>query len=314
MFSRILPSFLAASLCLLIATPSGADVPPDFITSWPTSGKPASIVVDCLHNNLVYVACENGTVEKYSSSGVLLRSWIAGNRLNGIGVDVVGNIFVADFLVCKIKKFTSEGLLLLQWGTCTSGDSAFTWTSDVAADATGNVHALDYGHRVLVFSPSGTFIRSYASPGPGDGQLNNPRGLTIHNGYVFIADTENRGGRIQKFTTAGQFLTLWSEGMQNPFEVAVDPVGNVYVPDYWGHRIMKFTSEGTLLATWGSQGQAVGQFQNPRGIACDSFGNVYVADTEMYRIQKFGYAVTPIEKVTWSSVKNRTSQSATGTP
>ncbi len=73
-----------------------------------------------------------------------------------------------------------------------------------------------------------------------------------------------------------------------PFDVATDPVGNVYVVDgYPRYRILKFDGKGRLLRKWGSSGSAKGKFSDPRGIATDSEGNVYVADRGNSRIQKF---------------------------
>jgi len=109
-----------------------------------------------------------------------------------------------------------------------------------------------------------------------------------------VVDTGNH--RIQKFTSAGVFLTKWGafgsgNGQFNqPFGVAVDAAGNVYVPDTSNHRVQKFNSAGGYLAQWGSNGTANGQFNLPFGVATDSAGNVYVVDNGNSRVQKFSPA------------------------
>ena len=80
-------------------------------------------------------------------------------------------------------------------------------------------------------------------------------------------------------TGAGQF--------DQPFALAVDGSGFVYVADRSNNRIQKFTATGAFVTTWGTPGSGPGQFQNPSGVAVDAAGNVYVSDTGNYRIQKF---------------------------
>jgi len=108
--------------------------------------------------------------------------------------------------------------------------------------------------------------------------------------YVFVTKWGTRGG------DDGQF--------EYPIDVAVDPLGNVYVSDWDNNRIQKFSSDGTFLAKWGiSFGGDDGQFYEPYAVAVDSTGNVYVADSGNHRIQKFNSTGTFLTKwgSTWES-------------
>jgi DNA-binding beta-propeller fold protein YncE len=93
-------------------------------------------------------------------------------------------------------------------------------------------------------------------------------------------------------------VKIWPELPQGwhfyqPFGVAVDPSGNVYVGDSGNYRIKKFDSEGRFITQWGSPGQGEGQFSTLRFVKVGRSGNVYVVDEDnrtdaiTSRIQKF---------------------------
>ena len=92
--------------------------------------------------------------------------------------------------------------------------------------------------------------------------------------------------------TYHRFERMWPTLQQpwyfnNPFGVAVESEGHIYVADTYNYRIQCFTQDGMFVAQWGSQGSGEGQFAGARSVAVDNKGNVYVADTDNHRIQKF---------------------------
>ena len=80
-----------------------------------------------------------------------------------------------------------------------------------------------------------------------------------------------------------------SMAVPNPFGVAMDSGGSVYVTDDTVNQVRVFNSAGTtLLSQWGIQGIDNGQFNEPEGIAVNLAGTtVYVADSGNNRIQVF---------------------------
>ncbi|MFM7079373.1 MAG: NHL repeat-containing protein, partial [Bacteroidota bacterium] len=79
----------------------------------------------------------------------------------------------------------------------------------------------------------------------------------------------------------------------NPYGIACDPLGNIYIANRFGHTIRKIDLAGnvTTFAGSGIPGASDGNgasatFNEPWGIACDSSGNLYIADTKNYKIRK----------------------------
>lgn len=83
-----------------------------------------------------------------------------------------------------------------------------------------------------------------------------------------------------------------SAQFQDPWNIAADANGNLYVTEYASHRIRKITPEGVVTTFAGSsQGYADGsgtsaQFNGPTAIAVDAQNNVYVTEYDGHRIRK----------------------------
>jgi streptogramin lyase len=104
-----------------------------------------------------------------------------------------------------------------------------------------------------------------------------------------------------------------------PYGVAVDASGNVYVAEYAGSLIRKITSGGvvTTLAGSGSAGADNGtgtaaSFYYPVGVAVDASGNVYVADAGNNLIRKItsGGVVTTLAGTGSAGADNGTGTAA----
>lgn len=152
---------------------------------------------------------------------------------------------------------------------------------------------------VSVFSSNGQRLRSFGSPGSGEGQFNSPAGLALDkDGNVLVVDSQNH--RIQKFSLAGQFLAAVGTRGKGPLQF-IDPRGiatasvKIFVVGTGNGRIQILNSDLTFSASIGKVGSGKGQFLNPRDIACDKRGNVYVADAGNGRIQ----VITSEDKFCW---------------
>ncbi|HEY4287235.1 MAG TPA: IPT/TIG domain-containing protein [Puia sp.] len=186
----------------------------------------------------------------------------------GVAMDKLGNIIVADRDNNVIRKITPRGEVSTIAGTGTAG----------YADGPGNAAMFKSPFKVAI-----------------DNDNN-----------IIVADRDNF--KIRKVTPDGVVSTIagstggFADGsgssakFAQPLDVAVDAIGNIYVADNTNHRIRKVTPSGTVstLAGSGTAGYADGtgtaaMFKNPSGLTLDNSGNIIVAD----RINNLVRKVTP---------------------
>jgi DNA-binding beta-propeller fold protein YncE len=88
-------------------------------------------------------------------------------------------------------------------------------------------------------------------------------------------------------------------GLQEPWSVAVDADGFVYVADTWHHRIQKFGPDLKFISGWGQpRGQGAPgplDLYGPRDIAIAPDGTLWVTDTGDNRVLHFSSDGLPLE-------------------
>lgn len=250
----------------------------------------------------------------FEADGAFVASWGEGlfTRPHGIFIGPDDAVYCTDDLGHTVRKFTSEGRLLLTLGSGAPSDTGatsidyrtirraaapFHYPTNLALASDGAMYVSDgYGNaRVHKFSADGRLLLSWGEPGSGPGQFQVPHGIAVgRDGTVYVADREN--SRLQLFGPSGEYLAEWTDVVR-PCQVFVDRTDQVYVaelgwlagmwpgtcapsPDAPGGRVSVFDRDGRLLARWGGglDPCAPGDFFAPHGICCDSRGSVYVAE------------------------------------
>lgn len=108
--------------------------------------------------------------------------------------------------------------------------------------------------------------------------------------YAFVVTT--LAGTSGLSGTANASGTLAS--FKNPYSVALDTTGNLFVADSGNHTIRKITPAGVVTTFAGSAGQAgtadgtgaAARFNTPTGIAIDAANTIYVTDAVNCTIRK----------------------------
>ena len=217
------------------------------------------------------------------------------NGVSHIALDDRKRVYVTDFGLDRVQKFTNDGQLLAQWGGRGTGNGQLTGPLGIAVDYQGNVYVADkVNNRIQKFSPTGVLIARWGAFGQAESQFNSPNDIAVSNqGIVYVLDTGN--GRVQKFMADGSYLGQWGSlgdrdgQFQAPLGIAVDNNGFVYVADTGNDRIQKFSSDGAFIVKWGSLGAGDGQFDQPVDLAVDPDGVIYVAEEGNHRIQKIKF-------------------------
>lgn len=103
----------------------------------------------------------------------------------------------------------------------------FSESRDITCDQLGNVYVIDYQmSAVEKFSPTGILILKFGSPGTGNGEFNNPLGITVDtNGFIYVSDDLGATGRIQQFKPDGTYTNSYTSATyNNPQGMGYDPL------------------------------------------------------------------------------------------
>jgi len=111
-----------------------------------------------------------------------------------------------------------------------------------------------YGnHVVKKFTLQGDFLSKFGSHGSGNGQFNNPQGLTFNSkGLLYVVDCGNK--RVQVFENKNKYLFKFGSKKSKPGQlhypcyIALDSSNQVYVTDYGSNGgIILFTEDGHFI-------------------------------------------------------------------
>ncbi len=213
------------------------------------------------------------------------------NGANQITIDRNGNIFFSDFFNNRIRKVSTSGIISTVAGNGTAGFGGdggqatagmLSHPAGVAVDNIGNIYIADNDNdRIRKVNTSG-IITTIAGTGTagfsGDGgaatsaQLSNPSSISVDaSRTLFFTDQNNQ--RLRKINTTGTITTIVGNGtagysgdggpatsaaLNNPYNVAIDGLGNLYIADYGNSAIRKIMSTLSAGSITGASSVSVG--------------------------------------------------------
>jgi len=277
----------------------------------------------------IYTIAGNATA---GYSGDLGRATSAQlNSPEGIAIDASGNQFIADNENNCIRKVTGNtGLISTIAGNGTAGFSGdggqatsaqLNHPTGIALDASGNIYIADYrNYRVRKIDSGTGIITTIAGSGKfghsGDGGQATLAELSVTGialdafGNIYIADYLNSRVREVNVST-GIIATIAGTGVKgysgdsgqavaaelyNPWSVALDNSGNVYIGDLNNYVVREIKKSSGAIYTVagynksdnysGDGGLATNATLSVYGIAVDSSNNLYISDFVNNRIRK----------------------------
>jgi sugar lactone lactonase YvrE len=296
-------------------------------------GDSSNNLIRRVSNGVITSVAGNGTPGFSGDNGPATSAQLASPA--GVAVDSAGNLYIADTLNNLVRE-VSNGVITTVAGNGTPGSGGdggpatsaqLSAPSGIAVDLAGNLYIADSANN-RIRQVSGGVIVTVAGTGTpgfsGDGgpavnaQLYAPSGIAVDSaGDLYIADTYN--GVVREVTN-GVIATVAGNGtpgfagdngpatgaeLNNPYGVALDSAGNLYIADTGNQRIRKVTSSGTIATVAGNgtagfsgdSGAAIAaQLNNPYGLAVDSAGKVYISDFDNNRVR----VLTPTVPCTYS--------------
>lgn len=261
---------------------------------WSFGWIPA-VAVDSKDQVYVYSRSEHPMMV-FDRQGNFVTSWGEDvlEDAHGIYIDGDDNVYCVERETHCLRKFTSDGKLLMTVGTPHQmgkpGDP-FRLPTDVAFDSQGFMYITDgYDNaRVHKYTPDGKLITSWGEPGTGPGQFDLVHCVRIDkDDKLWVLDRSNN--RIQFFDTEGNYLDEWT-GLHQPDTIYIDDAaGVVYIAEL-EQRVSIWTMAGEKLTEWGGgvESDKPGEFKKcPHGIWLDSQGDLYVSEVQAdARLQKF---------------------------
>ena len=240
-------------------------------------------------------------IQRVESNGDVTADWRMPEWVNGkptgLSVGPDGNVYVADTHYARVVIYSPKGQLLRQFGTFGREPGQFTYPTDVAFDAAGNIYVSEYGEndRIQVFDPAGQkVLRIIGRFGEGDGEFSRPQSMVIDGDRLYVTDSCNH--RIAVFRTDGAFVkNLGGVGgdpgqFRYPYGLDEDGEGHLIVTEFGNNRVQLIDREtGAGLKSWGVSGRDPGQLAYPWAAAADKDDRVVVVDSGNNRLQVFAW-------------------------
>ncbi|HUH62358.1 MAG TPA: chitobiase/beta-hexosaminidase C-terminal domain-containing protein [Terracidiphilus sp.] len=301
---------------------------------WTIAGLPDTLTP--VTTTLVSALAGNGAIGFSGDGGPAIEAEI--DTGGGLAVDGAGNVYFSDSLSSRVRMISPAGIISTVAGTGTAGyngdnlpgaQAQLNTPVGLAVDRAGNLYIADSGNaRVRMVSAATGQMTTVAGTGAAGyngenlaaaiAELKMPTGVAVDvEGDLYIADSGN--ARVREVSAmTGEMTTVAGTGiaafsgdagpatkaqLKNPYAVAVDGQGNLYIADLTGAagatgtsgRIREVSAATGAINTVAGNGTAgyngdgiaaiKADLSDPIAIAFDSSGILYIADAGNDRVR-----------------------------
>ena len=186
------------------------------------------------------------------------------------------NIYVADQYNNRVQVFDKDGKYLFKFGDM-DGPGKMKSPLCIAINKEKVFVTQYHGGCVLVFDLKRNFIIQIGNTGSGEGQFNNPCGITVneYNGDIYVCDFSNK--RIQIFSENYLFKSQFGkETLQSPTDIQLTR-DNIYVLSYKKPFLTIFNYNFTPVQNIISNSIS-NYLKSPHCFVLDGAGNIIVSD------------------------------------
>jgi DNA-binding beta-propeller fold protein YncE len=267
--------------------------------------------LQCFATGQVSLFAGSGTAGSADGSGAAAEFWSP----KGAAFGPDGTLYVADANNFTIRTVSPLGAVGTVTANPVGGESPLGAVSGVRVTADGTIFFTETDTAaVRKIQPDGTLVTIAGGSGRGpalDGLgaaavFDSPGDLVVDSaaGYIYVSDTGNH--LIRRVTIAtGQVTTFAGTGssgftdgaaiaaqFNQPFGMAMDAWGNLYVADLLNGAIRKIRSDGQVSTYFGPNSTGwhdgtdrpeSGGMAAPNRLIFDASGNLYVSETHLIR-------------------------------
>jgi outer membrane protein assembly factor BamB len=177
-------------------------------------------------------------LQSFGQSGSLPSQF---SQIADLVVDAAGDLYVVDSGNARVQKFSMLRGLLFTFGDVGEEVDSVTRPQGIALDAEGNVYVADaQSGRIVKYAPGGSFLRAFET------DIGELRDITLdQQGNIYATDAAARV--VYMLDNQGRILMQLGEGqLSDPWGVAVDGDGRVYVADAGHHRVLVLALPGEV--------------------------------------------------------------------
>jgi sugar lactone lactonase YvrE len=264
-------------------------------------------ISDISHYEIRKVTASTGTISQFAGTGTAGYSGDGGPAISAelssnpyrVAVDNAGNIYIADSASPRIRMVAaSTGYISTIAGNGTACGSPTASCGDGMSATSAELNF-----------PVGVAVDNYRNIYIGDSFDNRVRAVGASAQHVVLPahlDIDRIAGNGNP-GSAGDGGPATGAELNNPFGVAVDGSGNIYVADCNNNLIRKVNASTGIISTVAGNGTAgysgdggaatSAELNRPTGVAVDTVGNIYVADFQNNRIRKVTVSTGKISTV-----------------